>query len=413
MHSYDIAELLAILGSNDFLRHLLLDNKMIGPAGAAALSQWALNNPGKIETWFLAGNFIDATGLERLVGAWIFADNITNIWLRRNPLGPESAYMLSILIKNSPKLRTLDLEQTKLGDHGVADLFGALLPLQTRNMLEIRTPVPPPNGNSEITYGWTALSPIWIKERACGEELPLRTFNPPTTINFDDLTYKSTVALRNVYLNAMGAGAVACWSVGLYLAHSLCPIESLYLCNNPLGNAGAIALANGLAGNYSLLRLHLGSCDVRNEGIIAIFRALMAHPRLRSLSIQHCFMNSELGSDPNYFDDSVRAVLEAFVVCGPQTLRYLDVGDTAMSVPAIESLAADVTQSDSLVVFYAATVYGDGDAKVLGRMKRKLDENRQRIYGVDDATFSETERRWLLDPKDADIVDGMLDSTLD
>ena len=76
-------------------------------------------------------------GLQRLVGAWIFADNITNIWLSRNPLGPESAYMVSILMKNSPKLRTLDLDQTELGDHGVADLFGALLPLQTRIELEV------------------------------------------------------------------------------------------------------------------------------------------------------------------------------------------------------------------------------------------------------------------------------------
>ena len=413
MHSYDIAELLAILGSNDFLRHLLLENKMIGPAGAAALSQWALNNPGNIETWFLAGNCIDATGLERLVGAWIFADNITNIWLRRNPLGPESAYMLSILIKNSPKLRTLDLEQTKLGDRGVADLFGSLLPLQTRNMLEIRTPVPPPNGNSETTYGWTSLSPIWIKERGCGEEVPLRTIYPPIAVNIDELTYKSTVALRNIYLNAVGAGAVACWSVGLYLAHSLCPIESLYLCNNPIGDAGAIALANGLASNHSLLRLHLGSCDLTNEGIIVMFRVLKAHPRLRSLSIQYCYLTSELGSEYNYFDDGVKDVLETFIVGGPQTLRLLDIGDTAMSVSAIESLAAKVTRSDSLVVFYAGTVYGNGDEEVLGRMKRKLDENRQRIYGVDDATFSETERRWLMDPKDADIVDGMRESTLD
>ena len=47
--------------------------------------------------------------------------------------------MLAILIENSPKLRTLILDQTKLGDHGVADLFEALPPLQTRNMLDVKT----------------------------------------------------------------------------------------------------------------------------------------------------------------------------------------------------------------------------------------------------------------------------------
>ena len=398
--------MLASLESNGLIRHLVLEDKRIGLAGAAALSQWALNNPGNIETWFLAGSYIDAKGLERLVGAWIFADNTTNIWLRRNPLGPESAYMLSILIKNSPKLRTLDLEQTKLGDHGVADLFGSLLPLQTRNLLEIKTPVPPPNGNSEITYGLTSLSPIWIKERGCGEEV--RNFHPPTTINIDELTYKSTVALRNLYLNAVGAGGKACWSVGLYLAHSLCPIESLNLCNNPLGHAGAIALAKGLASNHSLLRLNLASCDLTNEGVIAIFRALKSHPRLRSLGVHLGYMTIELGSQYNFFDDGVMDILETFIVGGPQTLRLLDLGFTAMSVPAIESLAADVTRSDSLVAFYAKSAYGNADENVLGRMQRKLYENRQRIYGVDDATFSKTERRWLMDPKDADFIDSIL-----
>ena len=146
----EVPKLLSDLGNNGFVRRVLIENNIIGLAGAAALAHWTLNNPGNIETWFLAGNSVDAKTLETLVGAWIFADNITNIWLRRNPLGPEYAYMLSILIKNSPKLRTLDLDQTELGDRGVADLFGALLPLQTKNVLKVRTPVPAPNGDSEI-----------------------------------------------------------------------------------------------------------------------------------------------------------------------------------------------------------------------------------------------------------------------
>ena len=52
-----------------------------------------------------------------------------------------------------------------------------------------------------------------------------------------------------------------------------------------------------------------------------------------------------------------------------------------MSMPAIESSAADVTRSDSLVVFYAASIHGNGDEEFLGRMKRKPDENRQRGRG--------------------------------
>ena len=400
----DIPKLLSDLGKNGCVRHVLIENNKIGLAGAAALAHWTLNNPGGIETWFLAGNCIDAKVLQRLVGAWIFADNITNIWLRRNPLGPESAYMLSILIKNSPKLRTLDLDQTELGDRGVADLFGALLPLRTENVLKVKTPVPVMNGDSEKIYRVVSLNPIWIKEHVCGEEIPFRIKNPPTTINIDELTYKSTVALRNIYLNAVGAGWKACWSIGLYLSHSLCPIESLYLCNNPLGHGGAMALAKGLASNQSLLRLHLASCGLKNEGAIAILGALKSHPRLRSLGMPQSYETSKLGSRYNFFDDDIMDALKAFIVDGPKSLRLIDLGDTAMSVPAIESLAADVTRSDSLVVFYADSIHGHGDERILARMKWKLDENRQHLYGMDDATFSKTERRWLMEPKDADII---------
>ena len=207
--------MLSDLLDSGFGRHVLIENNIIGLAGAAALAHWTLNNPGNIETWVLAGNSIDAKTLQTLVGAWIFADNITNIWLRRNPLGPESAYMLSVLIKNSPKLRTLDLDQTELGDQGAADLFGALLPLQTEKVLKVKTPVPAPNGASEILYRVVSLNPMWIKERVYGEEPPLRTINSPTTINVVELTYKTTLALRNIYLNAVGASGKACWSICL------------------------------------------------------------------------------------------------------------------------------------------------------------------------------------------------------
>ena len=245
----------------------------------------------------------------------------------------------------------MDLDQTELGDHGVADLFGALLPLQTQNELEVKNPVPSPNGDSETAYRVTSLNPIWIKERGCGEEVPLRTINPPITINVDELTYKSTVALRDIYLNAVGAGGKACWSIGLYLSHSLCPIESLYLCNNPLGPAGAMALAKGLESNQSLLRLDLASCGLKNKGVIAILGALKTHPRLRFSSMPQSYETSKLGSRYNFLDDGVKDALKAFIVNWPKILRLLDIGDTAMSVPAIESLSANVTRSDSLVVF--------------------------------------------------------------
>ncbi|KXT04180.1 hypothetical protein AC578_57 [Pseudocercospora eumusae] len=51
---------------------------------------------------------------------------ITNVWLKRNPLMSESASDIFRVIEHSPALRTLDLDQTELGDDGVAQLFRLL-----------------------------------------------------------------------------------------------------------------------------------------------------------------------------------------------------------------------------------------------------------------------------------------------
>lgn len=66
---HNIHKLMSSLGNNGFVRHFLLGNSMIRCLGAKLISKWAINNPGKIETWYLAGNCIDTEGLQRLIFA--------------------------------------------------------------------------------------------------------------------------------------------------------------------------------------------------------------------------------------------------------------------------------------------------------------------------------------------------------
>lgn len=49
-----------------------------------------------------------------------------NLWLKRNPLTPSSVTSLARLIESHPNLRTLDLENTELGDVGLTQFFGLL-----------------------------------------------------------------------------------------------------------------------------------------------------------------------------------------------------------------------------------------------------------------------------------------------
>ena len=56
----------------------------------------------------------------------ITSTGIIDIWLKRNSLGLHSVGSLCKLISETKYLRTLDLENTELGDEGVTQLFTSL-----------------------------------------------------------------------------------------------------------------------------------------------------------------------------------------------------------------------------------------------------------------------------------------------
>ncbi|KIW63497.1 hypothetical protein PV04_10332 [Phialophora macrospora] len=114
------------LKSNSFVRHFLLGNNIISATGCFAIASFIKEKPDQMETWYLAGNHIKPAGFEDLVSAMVTSSSITNVWLKRNPLGLTSVSHLTGLIIETRNLRTLDLENTELGDEGVARLFANL-----------------------------------------------------------------------------------------------------------------------------------------------------------------------------------------------------------------------------------------------------------------------------------------------
>ena len=120
-----------------------------------------------------------------------------------------------MITTESYRLRTLDLDQTVLGNNGVQRLFA------------------------------------WLAAHGTASRHPLREYG--TTPDFAELGlgYKKHITLRNIYLNAVGIGEAACKVIAEYLMWPGCP--SLCLSNNPLGDAGATNNARGLAVNKSLL----------------------------------------------------------------------------------------------------------------------------------------------------------------
>ena len=275
-----------------------------------------------------------------------------------------------MLITESYRLRTLDLDQTELGNDAVQRLF------------------------------------TWLAAHGTASRHPLREYG--TTPDFAELglSDKTHITLRNIYLNAVGIGEAACKAIAEYLMWPGCPIESLYLSNNPLGNAGAINIARGLAVNKSLLRVSLASCGINTDGARAILEALQGHPRLQSLNMSQSNSTKDLETRYNYLGDDVTDAPEIFITSGPQALRLLELG-TGMTLPAICSVVENVWRSDSLVVFTLKSVHGQIIPEIKTLVNDHMNRNIQRLYKIDVTTFEAQEKRWLRSPKDVRFINSM------
>ncbi|KAK3073706.1 hypothetical protein LTR53_004464 [Teratosphaeriaceae sp. CCFEE 6253] len=234
----NIGDLMESLKPNTFAKHFLLGNNIIGPVGAKAIANFVDEYPARFETWYLAGNCIHAASFSTLVDSMAKSDAITNVWLKRNPLGEEAVEDVYRLVACARNLRTLDLDQSELGDAGVAKLFALLA------------------------------------------------------------DHQSPLSLRHIYLNANGISEAACKQIARFLASSACKLHSLFMSNNPVGDAGAAALASGLQDNTSLKRLSLQSCGLKN-----IKSLIHAASGLGILDLGQSYATEDLGMRCNWITD--------------------------------------------------------------------------------------------------------------
>ncbi|KAJ7498521.1 hypothetical protein FB451DRAFT_1202165 [Mycena latifolia] len=277
-----IEKLLDALENNTVVTQFLLGNNVISTTGARRIAKFITDHPNRIETWYIAGNHIRAPGFQLLVDAMVTSPRITNVWLKRNPLTPDSVDNVVRLIAQTPNLRTLDLENTELGDEGVARIM------------------------AELT----------------GQDVPL----------------------RNLYLNANGVGQKAAIAIAGYLAHPICKLESLYLASNPIGDAGAVPMAEALKSNTSLLRLSMTSTGVTSKGVSALCTSLSTHPRIMSLDFAASQTTRVHAQRFNHLADI--AIPQITSLMRNPTMRHLDLGRTAFSAEGLEEVKAAVVDSN-------------------------------------------------------------------
>ena len=307
------------------------------------------------ETWYLAGNCIDSTSFSGLAGA-LAQSTATNVWLKRNPLTAAAAPDIAKLMLQSQTLRTLDLDQTKLSDEGIASLF---------------------------------------------DILSQSSANAPVT-------------LQHLYLNATGLSTKAAASLANFLQTPGCRLQSLFMSNNPLSDTGAAALAVGLKTNTTLQRLMLASAGLTSPGAIALLDALAGNASLQAFSLGQSYATEDLNSRYSWLTDSALPSLQAFILSTPN-LRYFVLDHTALSQPALNALCTDaVCNSASLCWFAARSVVTAADkasvqAKtawkktkgVKWQVRDHLSANVARIYGgMAFERFEAEEKRKLTGPEE-------------
>lgn len=363
-----IGALMDSLRPNTFVKHFLLGNNIIGPVGAVEVADFITEIPDRIDTWYLAGNCIDGAGLRILVDAMVKSEAITNVWLKRNPLGPHASGDVFRLITGVKNLRTLDLDQTQLGNRGVADLFSRLAAHQMPE----------------------------------GKLLPL----------------------RHIYLNGNGVSVEGARAIGAFLKSPHCGLTSIYMSANPLGDEGVEALAHAVSEAPYLTRLFLQSVGVSTKGAIALCKAVTGHATLEAFDFGQAYTTHDLGQAYNYIEDAaVPAIMH--LITSKSRLAYLNFGHLPLTPPGLRLVNGAVLKSPTLVYFAAYSILPDPelapatfkpsvDTRLANPSERTrpqveqdravrehLEANVAARYGEDVSyrRFIDEDRRWLVSDK--------------
>ncbi|CAO2655066.1 Nn.00g117990.m01.CDS01 [Neocucurbitaria sp. VM-36] len=356
----NIATLMESLKTNKFITHFLLGNNIIGPYGAKCIADFLQEYPNRMDTWYLAGNCLDVDSFRLLVNEWVHSNAVTNIWLKRNPLGSTAADDAFRLVTQTRNLRTLDLDQTELGDAGVTRLF-------------------------------TALS-----------------------------DYGKPITLRHIYLNGIGISVRGASAIARYLASPHCALDAVYATNNPMGNEGVAALAAGVKKNKSLSRLTLASVGLSDNGVIPLCEALEQHPRLVTLDIGQSYATEDLGLRYNWLTDRSAFALHNLIASSPK-IAYLNLAQCAMTHLGLNTILEAVVTSKSLLFYRASTIYpqstdsahvhaGQEHSHLAKLAHATLLTNVQTTYGADTtySNFMNEHKRWLVnDQTDVRKIDSV------
>lgn len=317
-----IGPVLDAVADNPHVTNFMIGNNIVGNSGARAIADFIRGGRSHIDVWYIGGNEIDAQGLAPICEALYDHPHVQSLWLKRNPLGPDSGALLAELLRRNDRIHTLDLVNTGLLDEGLRVLAEALA---------------------------------------------------------------DNRGLRHLYLGTNGLGVDSARVLADILrTHD--HLESLFVSCNRLGDEGAELLANALRRNTSLRRLSLASNRMGPAGAEALADALSdGTSGLEFLGLGWTRATAAVGELGNRIGNDGASAL-ARMLRANRSLRALDVSHNRISQAGIDALGDALEANRSLCLLRHPQHGKAVNHDALERLHTKLDRNwealRKREPGV-------------------------------
>ncbi len=318
-----IAPLLTAMANHKSIDRLLLGNNIVGDQGAKLIGEFIQSGSSPLTVWYIAGNNITHEGIKHVCQALLQDNQVTGLWLKRNPLKAEGMLHLSHLIRFNQNIQVLDLINCGLLDDGVKNLMQGLCSGNTSSF----------SSNSRNT------------------------------------------GLRHLYLSANGISPVGLQYMDPFFASGQSFLETLFLGCNRIGNEGAKIIGQMLKHDKKLVRLNIASSRIGAEGMKHLSESLRGHPNLMVLDMGYMRSTIDLGELGNCVGDGGIVFLGDLI--RNSRLISLNITHNHLSSFGLEQLKKAVGESKYLAfldyVQFGVTV----DQVLANDLKEKLAKNKE------------------------------------
>ena len=312
-----IQELMDSLAHSDLVEHFLLGNNVIGTQGAIAIAEY-IKFKHNIKTWYLAGNDLDKDGIKYICYALADDSVCTDLWLKRNPIGPQGAVHVKYLLEHNKTIDTLDLHNTGLLDDGCKEIFEGL---------------------------------------------------------------KSNTSVKLLYMDSNGFTPTSAKYIADYfdylVANDIYGIDSIWMDINRFEDDGIIEIVKSMGKYRHLKRLAIGSNGFTEKAMAQIYESFKKHPNLKVLDLGMYKSTSDLheltNRTGNEGSDYISKLLEANKV-----LEYLAISHNGIEIEGMTKII-DAFQNNNSLIQFEIQQYGLVlGQELVKKFKTKLGENRMK-----------------------------------